>query len=240
MRRRSVLLILLVGLAQGLSASVLASSSQAEAFAETREAMSLSPDPENGLVVYEVCAACHGPEGWGNAKGTYAQIAGQHPKVLIKQLADIRALNRDNPAMYPFSVPEAIGGTQAIADVTAYIAKLPMNPNHGKGPWAERTFEYRQGEKLYKVQCAPCHGENGEGKDASHFPRIQGQHYEYMLRQFEWIRDGKRRNANPAMAAQVKGFSDRESRMVINYVTRMPVPKEDLAPSPRWKNPDFD
>ena len=238
MWRQTVVLILLVGLGSGVGAPVLADSSQVAT--EASEAMSLSPNLKNGLVVYEVCAACHGSEGWGNADGTYPQIAGQHPKVLIKQLADIRALNRDNPAMYPFSVPEAIGGAQAVADATAYIANLPMDPDHGTGPWSEGTYEYNQGEKLYQARCAHCHGLNGEGSDASLFPRIQGQHFEYMLRQFEWIRDGKRRNANPAMVEQAKGFNDRESQMVINYVTHLPVPKEDSALSPNWKNPDLD
>jgi cytochrome c553 len=61
-----------------------------------------------------------------------------------------------------------------------------------------------------------------------------------MMRQFEWIRDGKRRNANPDMVKQIKSFSDKDMQMVINYVSRVPVPKEDLAPSADWVNPDFD
>ena len=58
---------------------------------------------------------------------------------LIKQLADIREGNRDNPTMYPFALPRAIGGAQALADVVAYMEKLPMNPENGKGDWAEGT-----------------------------------------------------------------------------------------------------
>ena len=81
---------------------------------------------------------------------------------------------------------------------------------------------------------------DGEGSNEKFFPKIQGQHYAYMLRQFEWIRDGKRRNANPDMVKQIQGFSDKDMQMVINYVSRIPVPKEDLAPSKDWTNPDFD
>jgi len=61
-----------------------------------------------------------------------------------------------------------------------------------------------------------------------------------MLRQFEWIRDGKRRNANPDMVEQIKTFTDKDMQMVINYVSRIQVPKEKLAPSKDWLNPDFD
>ena len=228
-----------------------------EAGGERDEALHLTPDPENGIEVYEVCAGCHLTEGgddpqkssqteveyrlaWGETSGTFPQLAGQHKEVLIKQLADIREGNRDNPTMYPFALPSAIGGPQALADVVAYIEKLPMNPENGKGEWAEGTPEFTQGKQLYDDNCVKCHGETGEGKADKFYPRIQGQHYAYMMRQFEWIRDGKRRNANPDMVKQIKAFSDKDMQMVINYVSRIPVPKEDLAPSADWLNPDFD
>jgi cytochrome c553 len=159
---------------------------------------------------------------------------------LVKQLSDIRAKNRDNPTMYPFALPESIGDEQALADVVAYIAKLPMNPEPGRGEWDEKTPEFAQGKKLYDDNCVKCHGKKGEGKAKEFYPRIQGQHYNYMLRQFEWIRDGKRRNANPDMVKQIKGFSDKDMKMVINYVSHLKVPKSDLAPSADWVNPDFD
>lgn len=203
-------------------------------------ALGLTPDLENGVDVYEVCAACHLTEGWGTKEGTFPQLAGQLKGVLIKQLADIREGNRDNPTMYPFALPESIGDVQALADVVAYIEKLPMNPDNGKGEWAEGTAEFTQGQQLYKDNCVKCHGEQGEGNLKEFFPLIQGQHYNYMLRQFEWIRDGKRRNSNPDMVEQIKAFSDKDMQTVINYVSRIQVPKEKLAPSKDWLNPDFD
>ena len=203
---------------------------------EQEEAMNLKPDRENGRNVYEVCAACHLSEGWGTEDGTFPQLAGQHKGVLIKQLADIRARNRDNPTMYPFALPESIGDTQALADVVSYIQTIPMNPANGVGDGTDLVL----GEKLYKDNCVNCHGEKGEGNLEKLYPRIQGQHYKYMLRQFEWIRDGKRRNANPDMVTQIKSFSDKDMRAVIDYVSRSKPPKEDLAPSADWLNPDFD
>jgi cytochrome c553 len=203
---------------------------------EKDEAMLLEPDLENGMEVYEVCAACHLTEGWGTEEGTFPQLAGQHRDVLIKQLADIRALNRDNPTMYPFALPESIGDAQALADVTAYITTLPMNPENGVGP----GDNLEHGKKLFEDNCVKCHGDHGQGDEEKFYPRLEGQHYKYMLRQFEWIRDGKRRNANPDMVKQIEGFSDKDMAAVIDYTARLKPPKEDLAPSKDWLNPDFD
>lgn len=202
---------------------------------EREKALELTPDLKNGKDVYEVCSACHLPEGWGHVDGTFPELAGQHRTVLIKQLTDIRSGNRDNPTMYPFALPSEIGGEQSVADVTAYIAKLPMNPENGVGPGTNLAH----GEQLYKDNCVRCHGEKGEGNEAKYYPRIQGQHYKYLLRQYQWIKAGKRRNANPDMIAQIKNFSDQDTIDVLDYVSRLKPPKEMLGPK-GWKNPDFE
>ncbi len=238
MKFKSLIGCCLVSVVFAMSGQLLAAEKKDwnQAGGEQDEAMHLKGDPENGMDVYEVCSACHYPEGWGTKDGTFPMLSGQHHNVLIKQLADIRAQNRDNPTMYPFALPASIGDAQALADVVAYISKLPMNPDPGVGPGTG----LEAGAKLYKDNCVKCHGENGEGSNEKYYPRIQSQHYAYMLRQFEWIRDGKRRNANPDMVEQIKNFSEEDMVNVIDYVSRQKPPKEDLAASKDWKNPDFD
>jgi len=207
---------------------------QARAARELEQALGLTPDLEHGLEVYQGCAACHGTEGWGMTSGLVPQLAGQHRGVVIKQLADIRAGNRQTVVMAPYATVEVIGGVQSVADVAAYIDTLEISKDGGKGPGDQLEL----GERLYAEHCARCHGERGEGDPATYTPRIQAQHFAYLVRQFEWIRDGQRRNANSEMREQIATFEDREVEAVLDYVSRLDPPEELTAPE-GWKNPDF-
>ena len=206
---------------------------QAMAQAEFDKALTLTPDIDNGRNIYRECAACHEPEGWGLTTGIVPQIAGQHRTVVIKQLADFRAGNRDSILMAPYATVESIGGAQSVADVAEYISTLEISVENGKGPGTDLEL----GGKLYAEHCAECHGSNGEGSNDDIAPRIQAQHYNYLERQFYWIRDGKRRNVGLKMAF-TKKFSERQLKAVLDYTSRLMPPEELRAPAD-WKNPDF-
>ncbi|TNF36835.1 MAG: c-type cytochrome, partial [Gammaproteobacteria bacterium] len=170
---------------------------------EIIRALELQPDLNNGKKIYGLCASCHHDNGWGKADGSFPVIAGQHRRVLIKQLADIRSRDRQNPTMFPFTDPDTIGGAQAISDVTAYIASLPADPNPGTGDGKALDT----GKRLYHTKCSQCHGDQAQGNDAGFIPKLRGQHYSYLLRQIQWISNGFRKNSNPAMVQQVKTMS---------------------------------
>lgn len=204
------------------------------ALAEYEEALAKTANIENGRSAYLTCAVCHSPEGWGTVDGVYPQIAGQLPSVIIKQLADFRAGNRINPLMYPFSVARILGGPQQMADVAAYVSQLPMTPHNGIGPGADLEL----GERIYREKCADCHGDRGQGNAQDHVPAVAGQHYLYLERQFAAIRSGERRNSDPEMVKQIKGFNPREESAVLDYVARLRPPAERLAQD-GWLNPDF-
>jgi cytochrome c553 len=193
---------------------------------EMEQALKLAPDVDNGRRIYAACAECHQPDGRGLPDGSVPQLAGQHREVVVKQLADIRAGNRYIPTMYAFASAERIGGVQAVSDVAGYVAAMETSADTGKGPGDDPDL----GRELYERNCSRCHGLHAEGDGERRVPRIQAQHYAYLLRQFEWIRDGKRRNADPEMTAQIQGFSDREARAVLDYVSRL-EPAGAMRPS---------
>ena len=181
-------------------------------------ALAKTGDAKVGAAGYEVCAGCHLPTGAGRPDGAFPQLAGQHPVVLVKQLADMRAGVRDNPVMHPF----AIALTDAkLADVSAYIATLPVPHDNGLG----RGDTLAVGMKLYERDCKSCHGGRGEGDAAKLYPVLAGQHYKYLLRQATDIRDGKRRNANPDMVKVIARYTDKEIDTVVDYMSRLNMPK---------------
>ena len=217
-----------------LAATATAQSPSEIAAEEYEAALKLEPDLAHGRALYEQCAVCHDPEGWGRRSGTYPQIAGQLPNVIIKQLADIRAGNRGNPMMYPFASGRILKTAQDIADVSAYVSQLPMTWDNGKGSRSRA----KKGEALYEKYCTDCHGKQGEGDNKEHIPLIQGQHYEYLVRQFEWVRIGRRQNADDEMVEQIQNFHAGEMYDVLSYASHLSPPENKLAPD-EWFNPDF-
>ncbi len=203
---------------------------ESDGTSEIDAALDLPPNIERGKRIFAMCTNCHTEDGSGmvsgigmrRAPGYYPKLAGQHREVIIKQLADIRMGNRDNPMMYPFTLEKYLGGPQEISDVTGYISTLTISPENNLGSGQD----LQRGRALYENNCTECHGDFGEGNAEEYYPRIEGQHYNYLLRQLKWIRDGKRRNANKKMMRQIASFSYREMMAVSDYVSRMkPAPQ---------------
>ncbi len=222
-----------------VSLLLLSFSTAAHALDPIQVRLEFTPDLDNGRHLFDICARCHLPEAWGNDDGTYPQLAGQHVNVLMQQLLDIRSGSRSNPAMQPFVQQRTIGGYQNLADVVAYISTLPMNPDHARGPWPPDSEAYAEGQRLYGLYCAGCHGNEGEGNNQLSYPRLQGQHYSYMARQARLARNNLRRVAT-SMSVLFETVSAEDFDKVLNYISYLPLPPDDVAPGPDWRNPDFD
>ena len=181
------------------------------------QALALTPDLASGEKTYMLCAACHGEDGLGLQAGEFPSIAGQHQSVILKQLFDIQQKKRINPSMFPFSDMETLGGLQGMVDVAAYTAGLPAGSKNIRGEGKDLV----KGQSLFKSHCAACHGNNGQGDAFKFYPRLNHQHFPYLLRELGWIRDGIRKNADPAMVQILSKFSDQDIQAVADYLSRL-------------------
>jgi len=175
-------------------------------------------DLARGKDAYRICRGCHGADGARRGAEGYPQLAGQHRKVLIKQLLDIRAGRRDSPKMQPFVDPEVVR-LEEIGDIAGYLAQLPPPRDNVKGSGKA----LKRGERLYARDCAACHGARGEGVADRFYPSVAGQHYPYLYAQTLESRNLGRRNGNPEMVRVLKNYSLADIAAVSDYMSRLPA-----------------
>lgn len=192
---------------------------KAQSNTEITMMLSQSPNIEEGKKLFDICSKCHGVEGWGSSDGDFPQLAGQHRSVIIKQLLDIRSGKRNNPVMLPVILELSQYGNQAIIDVAAYIETLKMDPEPEVGEAEDDVLKTAQA--TYAEKCASCHGVNGEGKAEKFYPLLQGQHYEYLLRQLKNIQSNERKNSDQVMKKIISKMSPDELDHLADFISRM-------------------
>jgi cytochrome c553 len=169
-----------------------------------------------------VCAACHAADGNSTITAN-PRLAGQSAEYLAKQLADLTKPADDKAARV-----NAVMGAMAMSlsesdrrNVAAWFA--------GQKPTFDVSAEKDKdkaalGQRIYRTglpdravpACAGCHGPAGSGLPVI-YPRIGGQHAEYVAAQLKAFREGTRRN-NLAMAQIANRLSDPEMAAVSDYV----------------------
>ncbi|MCU0758468.1 MAG: c-type cytochrome [Steroidobacteraceae bacterium] len=193
---------------------------------ELRDAMLATPDPRRGEELYAPCGACHGAAGLGVADGSVPAIAGQHFTVVAKQLVDFRHGRRWDIQMEHASRMAHLAGGQDIADVAAFVATLPRGFGSGHGDGSSLGT----GAATYFERCERCHGPLGEGDGERGIPRLAGQHYAYLYRQFFDAVEQRRPNMGalhlglmkPLERAQIVGISDYLSRTGLELTRERP------------------
>ena len=63
--------------------------------------------------------------------------------------------------------------------------------------------------------CAACHGADGNAPTGPDFPRLAGQHYDYLLKALRDYKSGARKN--PIMGGQVGGLSTQDMADLAAY-----------------------
>ena len=166
---------LIVLLAVFLSASTLAATA----------------DPAKGqAIVAKTCGGCHGLDG-NSVVPSFPRLAGQHAAYIVKQLNAFKSGARVNVTMSPQAKPLSDADVQ---DVAAYFAaQTPKVDTASDEASLERgRILYRGGDKERALPaCMACHGPSGAGVPTQ-FPRIGGQHVDYLIAQLKAYQDGSR------------------------------------------------
>jgi cytochrome c553 len=203
-----------------------ASLSASQVAQELRDALSVVPDGAHGAQLFQgICAACHGPRGAGLDVTWAPEIAGQHARVLIKELVDFRVGLRWYDPMERIAGKHVLQTPQEIADVAAYVAAMATMPESkvGNGQWVER------GSTEYVERCQSCHGASGEGSNALMIPRVGGQQYEYLLWQMHDAVEGRRPNMKREHLRRLQSFVMEDFVGVADYMSRL-RPREAGVP----------
>ena len=174
------------------------------------------PDLAQGEAKFTaVCVACHGAGG-NSGIAANPKLAQQHPEYIVKQLQEFKSGKRQNPIMQGFAAQLTDADMKNIA---AYVGSQKGKPGFAKDKDLVAT-----GEKIYRggianravAACAGCHSPNGAGIPAQ-YPRLSGQHADYVAAQLVAFREGGRKNS-PQMTAIASKMNDREIKAVADYI----------------------
>lgn len=165
------------------------------------------------------CAACHGADG-NSTNPEWPNIAGQSKRYLYEQLQAFQSGDRENAVMAG-QVEDL--DDQDMRDLAAYYASLEPGVSGGVAPDLKDAGEliYRGGIPSKGVAaCMACHGPAGEGMPGAGFPRVGGQHAQYIAAQLRQYRDGERdTDRNRMMRDVTERLSDDEIEAVSSYIS---------------------
>jgi len=167
----------------------------------------------------QVCASCHGPKG-ESISPAFPRIAGQHPEYLETQLKAFRERTRADPMAqaYMWGMTSQLSD-DAIRKLAAfYSGQKPVSGKAANPKLAQAGKSiYDGGVPAAKVQaCTACHGPNAQG-DAI-FPRLAGQHAEYLVKQLVLFKSSMREGGNaPIMHNVSVGMTFEQMEAVAAY-----------------------
>lgn len=164
-----------------------------------------------------VCSACHGPGG-RSVSPVFPRLAGQQSAYIMLQLDAFRGHLRGDPnaQAYMWGMSSQLGDDtiKELADYYAAQKPVPGQPGDAKMVAAGAEI-FGSGIPAQGVPaCSSCHGANAEG--AAAFPRLGGQHVDYLVAQLQGFQSGLRSNA-PIMLAVVRTLTAEQIKAVAVY-----------------------
>lgn len=192
---------------------------------------------DKGAQKAAMCIGCHGIVGYqASFPEVYKvpMISGQNAKYIAAALNAYKKGERKHPTM------RAIAGSLTdadIADLAAHYEKhgassvKPVADTPGVQPSAEVA------ELLAKGACASCHGPNFSKPIDPGYPKLAGQHGDYLyaaLRAYNTTGNPNLGRGNAIMAGQVKQFKNAELKAIANYLGSLPS-ELHTVPQPKFK-----
>jgi len=202
-----------------LVVSLVAALAATSAFANPTAAPTAAKgDPKAAeTIVNQVCAGCHAVDG-NSAAAANPKLAGLNSEYINKQLTEFKSGARKNAIM---SGMVANLSQQDMLNLAAYYGAQQPKPATSKDQALALI-----GQKIYRggVQgagvpaCASCHGAQGKGIPTQ-FPRLAGQHSDYVYSQLNAFRVGERANDAAKMMRSIAAkMTDADMKAVSSYI----------------------
>jgi cytochrome c553 len=183
-------------------------------------ASATAQQPDARKIAAQVCSSCHGPRG-ESISSAFPRLAGQRAEYLEGQLKAFRDRTRADPMAqaYMWGMSAQLDD-DTIKNLAAYYSA--QKPYRGKASDAKAAL---QGKAIYESgiagtntqPCATCHGRNAEGNAT--FPRLAGQHAEYVVKQLVVFKSQLRADSNAAPMHNISaGMSFEQMEAVAAYL----------------------
>lgn len=177
-----------------------------------------------GEAKVSLCIGCHGIEGY---KASFPEvhrvpkISGQNAKYLAASLVAYKNGARKHPTMAGVA---ATLSEQDMADVAAFYGTHrvlgAVKPSAEPPKASAKVLELME-----KGACTSCHGEGFSKPLDGTYPKIAGQHADYLFVALKSYKGGKSAvvgRSNAVMAGIVKPFTNAELKLLADYIGRLP------------------
>jgi cytochrome c553 len=196
-------------------------------------AQEVKGDAKAGQGKVAMCIGCHGIKGYqASFPEIYKvpMISGQGAKYIVSALNAYKKGDRKHPTMR--GIADSLND-QDMADVAAYYEASGAVEGAATAPKAEAAG--KAAELVTKGACVSCHGDNFAKPIDPTYPKIAGQHADYLfvaLKSYKTEGNATWGRSNGVMAGIAKQFSNAELKELANYVHSLPT---DLKTVPQNK-----
>jgi len=168
-----------------------------------------------------MCMGCHNIPGYrGSFPEVYSvpMIAGQNAQYIAAALHAYKNGDRKHPTMRSVAASLSDQDIQAIANYYQNLPKGQVKPLPDK---PSREPNAQVAGLIKKAGCQSCHGSNFSKPIAPNYPKIAGQHPDYLfvaLKEYKTQNNPDVGRNNPIMGAIARQFSNAELKELANYV----------------------